>query len=171
MEYTVHDTIMFLDDGTLPSNQVVTRWLKCIPRKINVFLWWVALDRLPTGDNLARRGINIVDIGCVSCSWGIEMSHHVLFGCDLALDIWRKCRLWCNIQMPVFSNWSEFVGWFDGWMNIWDLTVGTELLVELPEEYTFETALADLIVSNNARLIVITHSQISQCGLKCALFG
>ncbi|KAF5731259.1 hypothetical protein HS088_TW19G00865 [Tripterygium wilfordii] len=29
--------------------------------------------------------------------------------------------------------------------NMWDLTPHTELLTELPEEYTFETALADLI--------------------------
>ncbi|KAJ0719237.1 putative histidine kinase/HSP90-like ATPase superfamily [Helianthus annuus] len=31
--------------------------------------------------------------------------------------------------------------------NMWDLTPDTELLMELPEEYTFETALADLIIS------------------------
>uniref|UniRef100_A0A6N2K6W9 Uncharacterized protein n=1 Tax=Salix viminalis TaxID=40686 RepID=A0A6N2K6W9_SALVM len=30
-------------------------------------------------------------------------------------------------------------------LNMWDLTPDTELLRELPEEYTFETALADLI--------------------------
>ncbi|XP_039057673.1 structural maintenance of chromosomes flexible hinge domain-containing protein GMI1-like [Hibiscus syriacus] len=29
--------------------------------------------------------------------------------------------------------------------NVWDLTPDTDLLMELPEEYTFETALADLI--------------------------
>ena len=30
---------------------------------------------------------------------------------------------------------------------MWDLTPDTDLLAELPAEYTFETALADLIVS------------------------
>jgi hypothetical protein len=30
---------------------------------------------------------------------------------------------------------------------MWDLTPDTELLREFPEEYTFDTALADLIVS------------------------
>ena len=30
---------------------------------------------------------------------------------------------------------------------MWDLTPDTDLLRELPEHYTFETALADLIVS------------------------
>lgn len=33
------------------------------------------------------------------------------------------------------------------WQNMWDLTPHTDLLKELPEDYTFETALADLIVS------------------------
>ncbi|KAF3679702.1 hypothetical protein FXO38_02648 [Capsicum annuum] len=32
------------------------------------------------------------------------------------------------------------------WQNMWDLTPDTDLLKELPEEYTFETTLADLIV-------------------------
>lgn len=36
---------------------------------------------------------------------------------------------------------------FSGLQNMWDLTPDTDLLKELPEEYTFETALADLIVS------------------------
>ncbi|XP_022736112.1 uncharacterized protein LOC111289381 [Durio zibethinus] len=34
---------------------------------------------------------------------------------------------------------------FVGLQNMWDLTPDTDLLRELPEEYTFETALADLI--------------------------
>ncbi|XP_010267594.1 PREDICTED: uncharacterized protein LOC104604778 isoform X2 [Nelumbo nucifera] len=33
----------------------------------------------------------------------------------------------------------------DRFENMWDLTPDTDLLMELPEEYTFETALADLI--------------------------
>ncbi|PIA26548.1 hypothetical protein AQUCO_09100023v1 [Aquilegia coerulea] len=33
----------------------------------------------------------------------------------------------------------------DTFENMWDLTPGTDILMELPQEYTFETALADLI--------------------------
>lgn len=32
--------------------------------------------------------------------------------------------------------------------NMWDLTPDTDLLLELPEEYNFEAAIADLIVSS-----------------------
>lgn len=36
--------------------------------------------------------------------------------------------------------------------NLWDLTPDTDLLKELPENYSFETALADLIVSVSVKL-------------------
>lgn len=42
--------------------------------------------------------------------------------------------------------------YLSGLQNMWDLTPDTELLKELPEEYTFETALADLIVSRLVKL-------------------
>lgn len=41
--------------------------------------------------------------------------------------------------------------------NMWDLTPDTDLLMELPEEYTFETALADLIVSCPIRLKILSE--------------
>ncbi|KAK6262480.1 hypothetical protein QUC31_008296 [Theobroma cacao] len=43
--------------------------------------------------------------------------------------------------------------------NMWDLTPDTDLLMELPEEYTFETALADLI----ARLLFYSFNRTIPC--------
>nr|GEZ08108.1 hypothetical protein [Tanacetum cinerariifolium] len=37
-----------LDDLFLPSSDVVTRWVRYVPIKINVFTWRARLDRLPT---------------------------------------------------------------------------------------------------------------------------
>ncbi|XP_044505503.1 structural maintenance of chromosomes flexible hinge domain-containing protein GMI1 isoform X4 [Mangifera indica] len=44
--------------------------------------------------------------------------------------------------LRLYDGSSEISDTFEG---MWDLTPNTELLMELPEEYTFETALADLI--------------------------
>ncbi|KAI3731384.1 hypothetical protein L1987_62572 [Smallanthus sonchifolius] len=44
--------------------------------------------------------------------------------------------------------------------NMWDLTPDTELLMELPEEYTFETALADLI--DNSLQAVWTNDETNK---------
>ncbi|XP_071713111.1 uncharacterized protein [Rutidosis leptorrhynchoides] len=92
---------------------MATKWLKCILRKDNVFLWWVALNRLSTQLNPSRRGLDITDIGCTVCLLVSESSQHVLFGCDLTMELWCKCRIWVNIQMPTFTNWSESIDWYD----------------------------------------------------------
>ncbi|OIW07390.1 hypothetical protein TanjilG_10225 [Lupinus angustifolius] len=47
----------------------------------------------------------------------------------------------CHI-LRLYDGSSDVVKSFK---NMWDLTPDTDLLLELPEEYTFETALADLI--------------------------
>nr|GEV46971.1 RNA-directed DNA polymerase, eukaryota [Tanacetum cinerariifolium] len=33
-------------------------WVKCVPVKVNVFAWRARLERLPTRDNLAKRGVH-----------------------------------------------------------------------------------------------------------------
>ncbi|XP_071688886.1 uncharacterized protein [Rutidosis leptorrhynchoides] len=43
-EYYVANTRNYIDDAILPTSEPFTRWLKCIPRKINVFIWRVAID-------------------------------------------------------------------------------------------------------------------------------
>lgn len=50
-----------------------------------------------------------------------------------------KCSDFCSYGHD-FCNFTNL-------QNMWDLTPDTDLLQELPAEYTFETALADLIVS------------------------
>nr|GEW34794.1 RNA-directed DNA polymerase, eukaryota, reverse transcriptase zinc-binding domain protein [Tanacetum cinerariifolium] len=57
--FRVKDFRSFLDDLFLPSSNMTTRWVKCVPTKVNVFVWRARLERLPTRDNLAKRGVPI----------------------------------------------------------------------------------------------------------------
>ena len=41
--------------------------------------------------------------------------------------------------------------------NMWDLTPDTDLLKELPQTYSFETAFADLILSFSIIILVIVN--------------
>ncbi|RVW14539.1 hypothetical protein CK203_077276 [Vitis vinifera] len=52
-----------------------------------------------------------------------------------------------KILLPNAQAWDGSGQSADTFKNMWDLTPDTDLLAELPEEYAFETALADLIVS------------------------
>ncbi|GJX59093.1 RNA-directed DNA polymerase, eukaryota [Tanacetum coccineum] len=46
--FRVKDIRSVLDDLFLPSSNEVTRWVKYVPIKVNVFAWRARLDRLPT---------------------------------------------------------------------------------------------------------------------------
>ncbi|KAL8537992.1 hypothetical protein ACS0TY_000080 [Phlomoides rotata] len=62
----------------------------------------------------------------------------------------RRIRLKVNLQNFMPNKW-QFLWLHDGsvepgvYEGMWDLTPDTDLLKELPDDYTFETALADLI--------------------------
>ncbi|XP_071740690.1 uncharacterized protein [Rutidosis leptorrhynchoides] len=102
--FAVCDTRAYIDDRLLPSIEPSTRWMKVLPRKINIFLWRLALDRLPTRQNLTQGGIDIEDSSCISCDHTLESSQHVFFDCGIAEDLWRQVRIWLDIPMPPFCK-------------------------------------------------------------------
>ena len=71
-EFRVKDIRKLLDDVFLPKDEVPTRWVKVIPIKINIFAWKVSLDRLPTRENLAQRGVSVPSLSCPNCNNGLE---------------------------------------------------------------------------------------------------
>ncbi|GKB67722.1 RNA-directed DNA polymerase, eukaryota, reverse transcriptase zinc-binding domain protein [Tanacetum coccineum] len=87
--YTVGDTRRHIDDHILPSIDVPTIWNKSLPRKVNVFMWRLRLDRLPNRFNLSRRDLDIYSITCLICNLMPETSSHYFFTCDIASSIWR----------------------------------------------------------------------------------
>ncbi|GJU93006.1 RNA-directed DNA polymerase, eukaryota [Tanacetum coccineum] len=78
-EFRVKDVRIKLDDILLPSDSNVTRWVKYIPIKINVFAWRVRLDRLPTRSNLIRRGVVLESPLCPMCGLIPEDIHQIIF--------------------------------------------------------------------------------------------
>nr|GFA88247.1 hypothetical protein [Tanacetum cinerariifolium] len=46
-----------LDDMLLPKFDILSRWVKQIPIKVNVLAWKISINRLPTRVNLHRRGV------------------------------------------------------------------------------------------------------------------
>ncbi|GKC09588.1 RNA-directed DNA polymerase, eukaryota, reverse transcriptase zinc-binding domain protein, partial [Tanacetum coccineum] len=51
-----------IDDCTLPSTLPCTRWCKSLPRKVNIFMWRLFLDKLHRRLNLSSRGLDIPSI-------------------------------------------------------------------------------------------------------------
>ncbi|GJX55613.1 ribonuclease H-like domain-containing protein [Tanacetum coccineum] len=55
-------TLCHIDDCLLPSLDPPTLWDKTLPRKVNMFMWRLRLDRLQHRLNISYRGIEIYDI-------------------------------------------------------------------------------------------------------------
>nr|GEX32878.1 putative RNA-directed DNA polymerase, eukaryota, reverse transcriptase zinc-binding domain protein [Tanacetum cinerariifolium] len=82
--FTAKYTRHHIDDTILPTLETSTVWCKNIPRKVNIFLWRLRLDRLPLRLNLSKRGLYIQSIMCPLCSNGVESNDHLLFMCEVA---------------------------------------------------------------------------------------
>ncbi|GJS52182.1 RNA-directed DNA polymerase, eukaryota, reverse transcriptase zinc-binding domain protein [Tanacetum coccineum] len=104
-----------IDDHTLPSLDTKTTWDKCLPRKVNIFMWRLKLDRLPHRLNFTSRGIEIPEISCSSCNGNVESNDHIFFECTFAKEIWRIVRRWCDDSfLFLISTLIGLIGCFRG---------------------------------------------------------
>nr|GEV11277.1 hypothetical protein [Tanacetum cinerariifolium] len=70
--FSVKSARCLIDSKLLPSIPTPTVWDKFLPRKVNIFLWRLSLDRLPHRLNLSSRGHDIPTISCSSCNGNVE---------------------------------------------------------------------------------------------------
>nr|GFB61740.1 RNA-directed DNA polymerase, eukaryota [Tanacetum cinerariifolium] len=111
-EYRVKEVRNFIDDLFLCSLSEVTRWVKCIPKKINIFVWRVCRDCLPTRQNLIRRGVVLESDICPLCEDSVEEPQHVFFQCSIAqYVIYRICRWW-DLDGQNLMSFSDWQAWF-----------------------------------------------------------
>ena len=70
--FFVGPTCRLIDDPLLPYLDPATTWDKILPRKFNIFMWRMRLNRLPRWLNLSSRGIEILEISCPSCNGSVD---------------------------------------------------------------------------------------------------
>ncbi|GJX00650.1 RNA-directed DNA polymerase, eukaryota, reverse transcriptase zinc-binding domain protein [Tanacetum coccineum] len=111
--YTVASIRSLIDDNSLVVDSNATRWNRSVSIKINVFLWRVALNKLPTGVNLDRKGIDIESTLCPICCEDVETVNHIFFSCEMAKDLWALLARWWELDIPFCSNFLEWSSWLD----------------------------------------------------------
>ncbi|GJW10803.1 integrase, catalytic region, zinc finger, CCHC-type containing protein [Tanacetum coccineum] len=112
-EFSVKFVRIFIDDLMLPKEEVSTRWVKCIPIKVNIYAWKVYLDKLPTRLNLSLRGIDISFILCPLCCTAVESTSHILFSCYLARQILSKVARWWELEYLDIRSYGEWLSWLN----------------------------------------------------------
>jgi hypothetical protein len=80
-------------------------WNFGIPSKISAFAWQLLLDRIPTKENLHKRGIiQQHQSGCIFCNHSMESSLHLFLHCDLAIKVWYEIMFWLGVVIIAPSN-------------------------------------------------------------------
>ncbi|PWA46631.1 RNA-directed DNA polymerase, eukaryota [Artemisia annua] len=111
--FTVASGRSIIDTGTLVIDNTPTRWSKDVPIKINVFIWKLLLDKLPTRDNLEEKGLDVPSSLCGVCDHVTESSSHVFLSCQVAMEIWRQFGRWWDLDIPHLSSMKDLLEWVD----------------------------------------------------------
>ncbi|XP_058722003.1 uncharacterized protein LOC131593512 [Vicia villosa] len=83
-------------------------WDLNLPPKIKLFAWRFLIDRLPTKDQLLKRGLtSIPNPNCGFCGNVLESTSHLFFLCQEAREIWNHIFGWLGIKEEI--NFEEFL--------------------------------------------------------------
>lgn len=63
-DFTVKSVRQHIDNVVFSTVDIITRWNRFVPIKVNIFVWRLVLDCLPTRMNLDKRGLALTQI-CV----------------------------------------------------------------------------------------------------------
>jgi len=75
-------------------------WHKDVPLKVVLFAWRLFWDRLPTKDNLLRRGvINHDSRTCVAGCDLVESSSHLFLHCNIFGSVWHSIYNWIGVSV------------------------------------------------------------------------
>lgn len=81
-------------------------WNKLVPSKVQLHVWRVLLERLPTCTKLQRRNIlsTNANVECIFCKKEDESVRHVFFECEYSYKLWMDCLKCLGIQTTLPSN-------------------------------------------------------------------
>ena len=68
-----------IDRHLLVTSSSYTRWSKVLPIKLNVFVWCMFLNKIPTRSNISNRGLDTPCTLCSNCGGEVETRNHVFF--------------------------------------------------------------------------------------------
>ncbi|PWA49149.1 reverse transcriptase zinc-binding domain-containing protein [Artemisia annua] len=92
---------------------IETRWCRFIPRKVNILVWRILRDRIPTRWNLSKKDFEVTSLLCLLCNISPETSSHLLWSCNLATSVWRLVFKWMDLPLPDSDNLNDIFSWLD----------------------------------------------------------
>jgi hypothetical protein len=102
--YTVKEAYRVIKEGD-EEGETKCEWYKdvwnqLIPSNMSTLAWRLFLKRLPTKENLIRRGIMLNSSAlCVGGCGNPETEEHLFFNCPMLGSVWRKIVNWLGVPL------------------------------------------------------------------------
>lgn len=99
-------------------------WECKAPTKIGAFAWRVLLNRIPTKQNLAKRGVQVSfeDQRYVLCGGQTETEEHLFLYCPLVTAVWCSIYAWLGVSGTHYQGCLQHFLMLEGllvWMLVW----------------------------------------------------
>ncbi|GJT76643.1 retrovirus-related pol polyprotein from transposon TNT 1-94 [Tanacetum coccineum] len=111
--FSVASARKFIDEHILPYGLSCTIWNRGVPIKVDVFMWRLNLDKLPSMVNMERKGIDIDSLLCLVCGDHVENVDPLFFSCGMARELWRLLARWFDLDIPSVASIVEWFSWVD----------------------------------------------------------
>jgi hypothetical protein len=90
-------------------------WRTVVPSKVSALAWQVFLDRVPTRENLCKRGIiHSGETLCPLCGRELETTNHLFLHCSFAGAVWYALNRWLGVVVvlpgEVIMSYGQLVG-------------------------------------------------------------
>ncbi|KAJ9550068.1 hypothetical protein OSB04_022611 [Centaurea solstitialis] len=99
-----------IDDMSLRRCRPQTMWNSLVPIKVRICFWRARLRRLPTKENLAKRGITLDNDICAMCNEESEAGDHTFTNCRSAIEVRRAVSAWKNWLPLLCSSVEDLYG-------------------------------------------------------------
>ena len=84
-------------------------WKGLAPLRVELFVWFIILERLNTKDHLRRFNcISEEDSKYILCLGELETVSHLFFSCSVAWRSWFSCLQWWNISFYYLGRPMDF---------------------------------------------------------------
>jgi hypothetical protein len=107
--------LLLAEYETEDSRDQLIAWNELVPLKVSVLVWKLLQNKIPTKDNLVKRGI--LSESQTSCSFGRgkeETVSHVFFECTTVTEVWQEILRWLKINSALHNTTLENYYQFSG---------------------------------------------------------
>ncbi|GJX55764.1 hypothetical protein Tco_0484102 [Tanacetum coccineum] len=112
-QFSVASVRKIIDNKLCSGGENSTRWIRCVPNKINIHAWKVMTESLATRFDISRRGIVRERFyGAVIVTLVIvRHTSFVFFTCDMATSVRRLINRWWEVPDMEIDSYATWKGW------------------------------------------------------------